>query len=443
MNMARPNFDRVALVEPPAAPWQPLARPPQQRRAPKSHPWLLLADRAVITITLAMFVLATFRTEWPFVEFFQTEKWDGYLVLLAYAFLRNLTRLRIPKPGLSTLFLALPVVGMVSSFREVFSIADAGQRVFAFFALFALAFVIPVPPDPGERLRIWLASVVDVCTGVIAISLALSLSSHYYQGGRFFGCIYHPNYLAAYAAFGALASLPKILNNPLHKKIYPLLVFSGGVFCLVASNARADSVGLAAACCAILFKTVSRKNAWMVVCSILVIGAGLYFARDIVNQFSPMQIKTREIVISDRTNVWSRQMKVFLEKPFLGWGFEMQNEKTGAGRLNAEGSYTELLAAVGLAGAIPFIIGIFAAAFRYSRLLSRLDAPGFVYQRYRTELIAGFGMVSYVLIVSVAEVYLATVGTVIPITFWVFMGCVCLMPLPQRRRLVHVGAPRA
>jgi O-antigen ligase len=229
-----------------------------------------------------------------------------------------------------------------------------------------------------------------------------------------------------------LAALPK-------PKVFHMLAFAGALACLIASGARADLIATIFACIALLVLNLEKRKSILILALGAVVGLGFWTMRDGLNQFAPIQIKSREIKLEDRLYVWLRQIDIFQEKPWFGWGLEKTGWKTGSGRMGSEGSYTELLDAVGACGAVPFFLGVGFCVWRFTRFVLKVrNNPALITDRQRDGLIGALGIICYIMVVSTSEDHLSTSGDPNCIFIWVTLAAGAVMRPVQARQMVSV-----
>jgi O-Antigen ligase len=358
-------------------------------------------------------------------------KWVALGAFAVYCFFRGLGNLRMPKSGASLFFLALPLIGSISTLLQLRS-ADEGLRwILGFFVLYAIGLIFPVPRDPIIRLVLWSRAFMLACGVIVWISLATLTDSSRYHGGRFWGIMDHPNFLASCASVLSISMAGTLIFGTRKQRPVALINLAAGLFCLVSTGARSALYATVFSLAVVSIRVLSRKNAIAVSVALGALAGPVIFARDIINLFSPSQVIARSFDISNRTDIWAYQTEAFLRSPLMGGGFEM-HDRTGIGRSGGEGSYMDLLSAVGILGAIPYFAGIVLAVTRYNRFLARLRSNPFVDPTQRLYLTNGFGLMISILVLCISEEWLGLVGTPISIFVWVLFPAAADLRVPRR-----------
>jgi O-antigen ligase len=216
-------------------------------------------------------------------------------------------------------------------------------------------------------------------------------------------------------------------------------MIAAGMYCLIASGARADLVGTGCAALVVALHILNRRNFTIVAGGAFVLAGAAVFAPALFNTFAPSQIGGREFRLEDRTDIWSKQIESFRGSPWVGWGFEFGNPERGYGRAGGEGSYTDLLSAVGTLGAIPFFAGLALGVLRYHRFLRRSSAAFSVAREQGQAFVDGLSLAICILVTSIAEPTMATVGTPMAMFVWVTVSAATVAK-PVRVYLTAVRA---
>jgi O-antigen ligase len=203
--------------------------------------------------------------------------------------------------------------------------------------------------------------------------------------------------------------------------------------CLFLTQSRTAMVSAAAAMLGVII--IAKKWKVLIVYGLLI---SVYFAPVwLVAPFLPGDVAddvtVREFNFETRDYVWQRQMDAFTQKPFLGHGFEIRSQDEEAGRTGGEGSYTDLLAAVGILGCAPLFL-----AFGYGAWLLLQWAQEREQQPSREGSfpfhLATFSIVLVILVNSMAEGFLAAVGCTQAIYTWAMLGAASELRNPSRGR---------
>jgi O-antigen ligase len=152
--------------------------------------------------------------------------------------------------------------------------------------------------------------------------------------------------------------------------------------------------------------------------SLLVVGIAA-----LADQASPVRLLRRDYLsLENRLPVWQVQWETFVQSPLIGHGLaggtHAVNDLSDAyrGRAGGEGSYGDLLTVAGVLGAVPLFFGLFSAARTLRRLAKRRTAPVFLQE--------AFALLLLLLVVSVSESWLATLGTMSALYAWAVCGAV-------------------
>ena len=273
----------------------------------------------------------------------------------------------------------------------------------------------------------------------------------------------HTSYGAILAMYFPLLFLFTGKSYPTFYKIFSLLLIGIFTVGIILSYTRAAWVGILAA--GVLFLIYKYRIKFSVLTFIALSGAiilalswnTLIMTLERNNQDSSDNLTEHVESISnvstdasnlERLNRWSSAWRMFLERPFLGWGpgtyvfqyapFQLSNEKTiistNAGENgNAHSEYIGPLAESGVFGSLSFILIIIMVYYRGSLLYHRLpkgELKGVV-------LATLLGLLTYV-VHGMLNNYLDTDKASVP--FWGFIALIVAIDIYHKKELVEPKA---
>lgn len=341
--------------------------------------------------------------------------WAGFILYVFVQKQRSHTTLR--QTLVSVCFGVYVIVTIVSSMLNTELLADGAFRSVALVGLYLLAFLAYAGHDWREIVQVWTTAWGLLAACVCTWSTVLLFRASSYQGGRFYGIFLEPNHLAHYSA--VLFILLFVISLHTHHHVRWLFIFLTPIplLCLYTSGSRANMIG---ACFAsLLVLATSRGRALAIVFFLCATGVwGLSLIPDL-----PVRIMQRSISsfssLDNRQIVLENQWAVFQTSPFVGNGLGGGNVNTfdeaiGNHRAGGESSYGDIMTIAGLAGSLPLFLGMAIALQRLRRLAKRRDADAIIK--------AAFFIIVTIMVVSIGEAWLATIGTV-PVQFvWLILG---------------------
>jgi O-antigen ligase len=196
-------------------------------------------------------------------------------------------------------------------------------------------------------------------------------------------------------------------------------------YCLYASGSRTNMIALPIVCLAMVSHFGIAKFAKRAIAIALIATAGLVLLGPGI---VPVTILRREYSLDARQSVWQIQWEVFKTEPLIGYGLAGGTHEIdfdnplSSGRAGGECSYGDLLTVAGFLGCAPLFLGG-AIAFRalYRQLRNR--SP----EAWPAE---AFFVVVLILIVSIADGWLAPMGTMTQYVWVVFAA----VTTPRARR---------
>lgn len=374
-------------------------------------------DLAAVLMMLAAMAASVLDGPFQFGVDFGHVKWGFFIGFLAYCLFRAR---RAPSCGLlSYSFFAFVLILTASTLVNSRELGQSIQRVFSFWILYLIAFVFVVPGSPVGRLKLWSVAWMLLCAAMIVLSLGRAAfdPTGSFVNVRFRGIMANTNGLAGYAAT-FLVGAAALYFGRAPGRYWWLGAMALGGFVLWATQSRGAILGTAAALAVIL--GAGRRWVWIAVVVLALLSSGMFDkegARDVpMPLIGSQKVRLRAYpLVRSRIRIWRGQWEVFLEKPILGHGMEVSE---GAGRRPGPSSYSDILAATGILGGLPFLLTLTLGTYWLYRRAVELP----VGSRQAALARVALGIVVQILVSSVGEGYMAAVGNGQALLVWVAMG---------------------
>lgn len=373
---------------------------------------------AVITL-LTSFTIGDFQVEYS--AGFPVIKWYVLIGFLVYSLFRNASNIRMPRSLTFWLLLTFVCVATASTFVHLHTSQEAEQRTASWAILLAISFGVPTPPCPFQRLEIWTRSLLIVGVALILVSFLGLYSPANYLSTRFRGLVSHPNHLAILVCFPLLTALALVTvkRQAIRAKVPLIGVISAGTALILLSDSRSGIIACIVGALGLLLLGLNLNRFLRLVTGLGLAAGLLALLLNAVWSGDATRTAQRSFALTDRGDIWQRQIDAFLLSPWIGHGLELGTaEAYGSlmGRAGGEGSYTDLLSAAGVFGAGPFILACLLGLRNMRNGYRRTP------QQFRVYYVAGVGCLTSVLTVAIGEGWLAAVGGVPPIVAWICLG---------------------
>jgi O-antigen ligase len=395
----------------------------------------LLAYGVPSLAMIGMIYSAMGPTIFPNVDFVGSiGKWVSYLAstILAVAYGRR--SLRSYKGLVYLGFLCFTVIGCISTLAYSYDLVQAGQRVFSWVTLFLLAFAVPYPSDPLERMKVWAQVMFAFCLIIVLASLLTLMVGSGFALGRFMGITGNANTLGSFAGMLAAGCLGLAVIGK--KRVLTLPSGILAAIILFLSGSRGGILGAAAGACVVV--AVARRKALKTMIPLVILTAPFFSFVHPYDLFPNWQSRSYDEpdLIAGRAFIWEGQLNSFAESPLIGNGFELPESeamRSRAVRYGGESAYTDILACTGVLGGFSYFAAIVVGWVSLFRVASR--------QIFFADLVSGswtlmaLGAATQVLAQSVGEGYMAAIGAAQPIFVWVLIGAAqpALMTLNRAR----------
>lgn len=203
----------------------------------------------------------------------------------------------------------------------------AYERIVSFFLVVCslLSFMLT-----EETTTQTLQNLFEIYTGIVGVLMVLSILRDFTLDGRMTGVYMNPNFLSCVALFSAISSIAMfhILKGKKRRWIF-LIFFFASTLCVIGSGSRMGIICIALVIYLDVFLSAPSYNLkyiFVQFIKLLIITVFvIYILRHynivaLERLFSENQSVTGATGIT-RGDAWSDVLKIFSEKPLLGWGY--------------------------------------------------------------------------------------------------------------------------
>jgi O-antigen ligase len=319
-------------------------------------------------------------------------------------------------------------LGMIAAAAASLMTCEDLEFARARWAGWSLMLVAVGPVSNAPRAREFRRSLMEIVLAAI-VAVTLISAAWWIVGlpnmgrGDFTGIMWHSMTLGPLAALAGLTALSRAMSRG---SLAWLGVFaaSAGVATLAASRSALAGMALGALILAALKLKRRPLISAVVLAAGLVMGVAPDFSLGILSGVLPENVTAglmRKSWEHTREAQWDARWEEFLYSPATGVGFASgwedtagYNEETGA--IETGSSYLSILSMTGVFGAWAFLMLVISAGLRTLKVWRRLE------ERQKSEIacFAGFWAVHLG-----AEGYIYGVGSLMGLTFWLWLGRLC------------------